>query len=93
MKKILKKSIAILLSLLMLSTGLVSAFADDNNCKLTIGGQIYAGTQKTATAQIKGLDKNTANEIKSSGGFDWKALAQMLQIILLKLQHSGSKVK
>lgn len=73
MKKILKKSIAILLSLLMLSTGLVSAFADDNNCKLTIGGQIYAGTQKTATAQIKGLDKNTANEIKSSGGFDWKA--------------------
>lgn len=28
---------------------------------------------KTATAQIKGLDKNTANEIKSSGGFDWKA--------------------
>ena len=53
MKKILKKSIAILLSLLMLSTGLVSAFADDNNCKLTIGGQIYAGTQKTATAQIK----------------------------------------
>lgn len=73
MKKILKKSIAILLSLLMLSTGLVSAFADNNNCKLTIGGQIYAGTQKTATAQIKGLDKNTANEIKSSGGFDWKA--------------------
>ena len=73
MQKILKKSIAILLSLLMLSTGLVSAFADDNNCKLTIGGQIYAGTQKTATAQIKGLDKNTANEIKSSGGFDWKA--------------------
>ena len=73
MKKTFKKSIAILLSLLMLSTGLVSAFADDNNCKLTIGGQIYAGTQKTATAQIKGLDKNTANEIKSSGGFDWKA--------------------
>lgn len=48
MKKILKKSIAILLSLLMLSTGLVSAFADDNNCKLTIGGQIYAGTQKNS---------------------------------------------
>lgn len=73
MKNTFKKSIAILLSLLMLSTGLVPAFADDNNCKLTIGGQIYAGTQKTATAQIKGLDKNTANEIKSSGGFDWKA--------------------
>lgn len=73
MKNTFKKSIAILLSLLMLSTGLVPAFAGDNNCKLTIGGQIYAGTQKTATAQIKGLDKNTANEIKSSGGFDWKA--------------------
>lgn len=73
MQKILKKSIAILLSLLMLSTGLVPAFADDNNCKLTIGGQIYAGTQKTATAQINGLDENTANEIKSNGGFDWKA--------------------
>ena len=37
MKKILKKSIPLLLSLLMLSTGLVSAFADNNNCKLTIG--------------------------------------------------------
>lgn len=37
----------------MLSTGLVPAFADDNNCKLTIGGQIYAGTQKQQPLKSK----------------------------------------
>lgn len=53
MKKILKKSIAILLSLLMLSTGLVSAFADDNNCKLTIGGQIMQAHKKQQPLKSK----------------------------------------
>ncbi len=73
MQKLLKKSMALLLSVLMLSTGIIPAFADDNNCRLSINGQIYAGAQKTATAQISGLDENTANKIKSSGGFNWES--------------------
>lgn len=67
MKKILKKSIAILLSLLMLSTGLVSAFADDNNCKLELNNKAYFGVQNIATATISGLDLDKANEIKENG--------------------------
>lgn len=71
MRNLFRNSIAIVLSILMITAGIVPAFAGEDNCTLTISGQAFAGTQKTATAKIDKLSKNDAELIKSGGGLDW----------------------
>lgn len=68
MRKLCQKSLAVLLSVLMLTTGIIPAFATDRIITFSLADKYYAGTSKPVTATITGL---TLAEAESAANFEW----------------------